>query len=77
MSTAIQIRSVPEEIHRQVVERAALEGLTISELLLREIRAMLSKPTRAELLARLTAYPQVDVPAGRAAELIREARDAE
>ena len=56
---------------------AALEGLTISELLLREIRAMLAKPTRQEILARLTEYPRVDVPAGKVAELIREARDSE
>ncbi len=77
MPTVIQIRSVPEEIHRQVAERAALEGLTISELLLREIRAMLAKPTRQEILARLTEYPRVDVPAGKVAELIREARDSE
>jgi hypothetical protein len=77
MSTVIQIRSVPEEIHRQVVDRAALEGLTISDFLLREIRKALAKPPRAELLARLAAYPKVDGIGSRAAELIREARDAE
>jgi hypothetical protein len=77
MPTVIQIRSVPEEIHRQVVERAAREGLTISEFLLREIRRALAKPPRAELLARLAAYPKTDGVEGQAAELVREARDAE
>ena len=76
MATVIQIRSVPEEIHRQVVERSALEGLTISEFLLREIRKALMKPPRAELLSRVASYPKLDL-AARAAEIIREARDAE
>lgn len=46
----IQIRNVPDDLHRQLKARAALEGLSLSDLALIELRRSLSRPTRRELL---------------------------
>jgi plasmid stability protein len=58
MSTSmVQIRSVPDELHRRLKARAAIEGLSMSEYVLREIRKALERPTRQEILERLQAQP--------------------
>ena len=49
----IQIRNVPEDVHRQLKARAALAGMSVSEFLLAEARRSLERPTRGELLARI------------------------
>lgn len=46
----IQIRHVPEDVHRKLKARAAMEGVSLSELALAELRRSLEKPTRRELL---------------------------
>jgi plasmid stability protein len=48
--TMIQIRNVPEDVHRRLKARAALEGVSLSELALAELRRSLERPTRRELL---------------------------
>ncbi|RME28037.1 MAG: hypothetical protein D6806_03550 [Deltaproteobacteria bacterium] len=53
MPKMIQIRNVPDEVHRRLKARAALEGLSLSEFLLREIRKVSERPSRSELLERL------------------------
>ena len=51
----IQIRNVPDELHRTLKSRAALSGMSLSDYLLAEMRHVAERPTRAELLARLRA----------------------
>jgi plasmid stability protein len=50
----VQIRNVPAELHRRLKTRAASEGLTMSDYILREVGKALSRPTREEVLARLS-----------------------
>jgi antitoxin FitA len=50
----VQIRNVPEELNRELKARAALAGMSVSEYLLMELRRSLERPTRQELLKRLT-----------------------
>jgi plasmid stability protein len=38
MSKMIQIRNVPDEVHRRLMLRAVAEGVTLSDLLAREAR---------------------------------------
>ena len=74
-TTMVQIRSVPEALHRRLKARAALEGLSMSEYVLREIRKALDRPTREEILERLKAQPVRRI--GRsAADVIRAERDS-
>ena len=51
----IQIRSVPDELHRALKIRAAEDGMTLSELALTELRRVVERPSRTELLERITA----------------------
>ncbi len=74
--TMIQIRNVPEEIHRRLKVRAAIEGMSMSDYVLREIRKALNRPTRQEILERLQAKPLRRLRRN-AAVLIRAARDAQ
>jgi plasmid stability protein len=71
----IQVRNVPEELHRRLKARAAMEGLSMSEYVLREIRRALDRPTRQEMIERLRAQP-VRRLRRRAADVIRAERDA-
>jgi plasmid stability protein len=74
MSTMLQIRNVPDQLHRKLKARAALAGMSMSEYALRELRRALERPTREELLARLAELPApmlVPPPAA----VIREERD--
>lgn len=74
MSTMLQIRNVPDELHRKLKARAALAGMSMSEYALRELGKALERPTRAELLARLAELPSPDLEPP-PAEVIRQERD--
>jgi plasmid stability protein len=49
----IQVRHVPDDLHRRLKARAALLGLSLSDYLLQEVRRVADRPTLAELRARL------------------------
>jgi plasmid stability protein len=74
MSTMIQIRNVPDALHRKIKARAALQGQTMSDYILAELRRVVERPTREELLARLAALPPIELEPD-AATLVREERD--
>jgi plasmid stability protein len=74
-STMVQIRNVPPEFHRRLKARAALEGMSMSDYILREIAKALERPTRAEVLDRLRSRP-VRRLKRKAADVIRAERDA-
>ena len=54
MSIMVQIRNVPSDLHRQLKARAALEGMSLSDYLLREVRQSLERPTLEEFRKRLS-----------------------
>ncbi len=73
MKKHIQIRNVPEELHRTLKARAALAGMSLSDYLLHECRKLAARPTVDELRQRLNQRrPMRD--AIDAAALIREVR---
>ena len=47
MSKMIQLRHVPDDLHRKLKARAAMEGLSLSDYLLQEIRRIAERPTVA------------------------------
>jgi antitoxin FitA len=53
MSKMIQLRNVPDDIHRTLKRRAAEEGTTLSELLVREVTAVARRPSLGELMTRI------------------------
>ena len=72
--TMVQIRNVPVEVHRRLKARAAIEGMSMSDYVLREVRRALDRPTRQEVIDRLMARPVRHVKRS-AAALIRAERD--
>lgn len=71
----IQIRKVPPELHRRLKIRAAIEGMSMSDYVLRELRKALERPTRQEILERLQARPVMRLRRS-PADLIRAERDS-
>lgn len=70
----VQIRNVPAALHRRLKARAAMEGMSMSDYVLREISKALDRPTRQEVLDRLRALParRLSPPA---VQIIRAERD--
>lgn len=75
MSKMIQLRNVPDALHRKLKSRAALEGLSLSEYLIAEVRRSADRPTLRELRERL-AQRQPVTPGVPPAEAVRLERDA-
>lgn len=73
--TMVQIRNVPSELHRRLKSRAALEGMSMSDFVLREVRKTLDRPTRQEVLERLRTLPVRRLRRS-AADVIRGERDS-
>jgi plasmid stability protein len=74
MSTMVQIRNVPDELHRELKARAAQAGMTLSDYLLEEIRNLAVRPTMREWAAEVRRLEPVK--ASRSpAEILREERD--
>jgi len=71
----IQIRNVPDSIHRTLKARAALAGMSLSDYLIAEIRQLAARPTMTELRDRVRRRERV-MDGVSAAEIIREERNA-
>ena len=74
MSVMIQIRNVPDALHRRLKSRAALAGMSLSDYLLGEIRQAAERPTLDELRARLEGRAAIN-PAMSPADAVRAERD--
>ena len=75
MSKMIQLRNVPDELHRILESRAARVGMTLSDYLIEEIRSLAERPTREEMQARLMEAPRRTYPAS-PTRILREERDS-
>lgn len=68
----LQIRNVPDDLHRSLKERAARDGTTLSDLILGELPRLARRPSPDELLERVRA--RSPVPGAPASELIAAER---
>lgn len=75
MSTMIQIRNVPDALHRELKSRAARAGMSLSDYLLREITLVAERPTLEEMRARLEHRPRTNLTLD-TAEAVRFERDS-
>jgi len=75
MSKMIQLRNVPDALHRSLKARAAMAGMSLSDYLLTEIKEIAERPTLAELRGRLQSRKPVNLPLD-SARLVREEREA-
>jgi plasmid stability protein len=74
MSKMIQLRNVPDPVHRRLKAKAAMEGVSLSDLLIREVRKIAERPTLEEMRKRLEARP-IRTFKRSPTELLREERD--
>ena len=74
MGVMVQIRNVPDALHRRLKSRAALAGMSLSDYLLSEIRQVAARPTLDELRARLHQRPSTS-PSVAPADAVRAERD--
>lgn len=70
----IQIRNVPENLHRTLKARAAMAGMSLSDYLLAEIRQVFERPTLEDLRKRLSLRVRI-MPRPAPAQAIRRERD--
>ena len=76
MSKMIQLRNVPDPLHRKLKARAAMDGMSLSDYLLAEIKDIADKPTLTELRKRLNTRKPIiaELDAARVVEEERNAR---
>ena len=61
MSKMIQIRNVPDEVHRALKIRAAKEGMSLSDFLRREVTRIAERPSLTELIERIRQREPVEL----------------
>jgi antitoxin FitA len=75
MSKMIQIRNVPDALHRKLRARAARSGRSLSDYLLAELTELARQPTLEELFERISHREAVE-PSEPTAAAVRAERDA-
>jgi len=76
MSRMVQIRNVPDALHRKLKVRAAGSGQTLSDYLLAELERLAARPTRDEMLTRIHGRKRVSLRTPAAAIIRRERESA-
>jgi len=73
MSKMIQVRNVPDRLHRELVKRAKARGQALTDFIQEILEREVARPPAAEVFDRIEARTPVAL-GGRAADLIREER---
>ena len=71
----IQVRDVPEQLHRILKARSAREGMSLSGFIKRELERTAERPTMLEWLERTRQAKPISAKRS-AAQVVRELRDA-
>ena len=73
MARMIQVRNVPDRLHRELVRRARARGQTLTDYIEAVLEREVARPDPAEVFRRIRARSPVEL-GGPAADAIREAR---
>lgn len=73
MSVMIQVRNVPDELHRELVRRAKARGMTLTAYVQSILEREVATTSRAELLEKIRSAKPVKL-SRPVAELIHEGR---
>jgi plasmid stability protein len=74
MGVLLQVRDVPDDVHRTLKSRAAASGQSLSEYVRGVLARAAARPTVDELTARVAARGAV-APAESAADAVRDIRE--
>lgn len=69
----IQVRNVPDRLHRELVKRAKVRGQALTDFIQEILQREVARPPAEEVFDRIEARTPVKLGA-RAADLIREER---
>lgn len=75
MATTLQIRNVPDDLRRQLQERAARSGTSLSEYVLQLLARSVRRGRTDDMIERLAKREPVD-PSEGSAEAVRSEREA-
>ncbi len=75
MGKMVQVRNVPDALHRSLKARAATAGMSLSDYLLGELREIAERPTLAQFRERLHGRTRLSA-ALDTGGLVREERGA-
>ena len=75
MSKMIQVRNVPDDVHRTLKVRAAAVGMSLSDYVKRDLEIAAARPTLEEIDARVSARGPSNVRADTVISALREARE--
>ena len=74
MSKMIQIRNVPDDVHRTIKARAAAAGMSLSDYLKRDLERQASLPAMEEFTRLLQSDPPVNITTDQIVAAIHEGR---
>ena len=77
MSKMIQVRNVPDEMHRALKTTAAAEGMSLSDYIKRELGSVTHRASFEEIEARIRARGPSKINAMRTVQILRESRGVE
>ena len=60
MSKMIQLRHVPDAVHRKLKARAAMKGMSLSDYLVREVTQLTEQPSMQEVLSEIRKLSPVE-----------------
>lgn len=75
MPKMIQIRNVPDEVHRTIKARAAAAGMTLSDYLKRDLERQASRPPMEEFDRLIQQDEPVPVSADDIVALVHQGRE--
>jgi len=75
MAKMIQVRNVPDRLHRELRRRAKAKGQTLTDYVEEILEREVSRPPADEVFARIRSRPPVDLGGVSAAEIIRAERE--
>jgi hypothetical protein len=76
MPKMIQIRDVPDDVHRTLKMRAAAAGTSLSDYIKRDLEIAASRPTLDEIDARVRERGSTGLRSATIVSTLRELRDA-
>jgi plasmid stability protein len=74
MPKTLQVRDLPDDVHRRLKVRAAEQGRSLSDLVRDELTEIAQRPTMAEMHERIRSRERVDIRES-SADAIRAGRD--
>lgn len=72
MAKMIQVRNIPDRLHRELRRRAKAKGQTLTDYVEEILEREVSRPSAEEVFARIRSRSPVDLGGVSAAELIAE-----